>query len=70
MKLFTKSLLRAFSEAPKLKPLTAYKYIRSISETALLYKPLNLRHLDTAENLADRVVQAFFDSSKVHIKVS
>lgn len=48
MKFFTKSLLRAFSEAPKLKPLTAYKYIRSISETALLYKPLNLRHLDTA----------------------
>jgi hypothetical protein len=70
MKSLTTSLFRTISEPLKLKPLTAYKYIRSISETALLYKPLNLRHLDTAENLADRVVQTFFDSSKVHIRVS
>jgi hypothetical protein len=48
MKLLTSSIFRSFADPLRLKPLTAYKYIRSISETALLYKPLNLHHLETA----------------------
>lgn len=40
-----KRFINCFSEAPRLKPLTAYKYLRSISETALLYKPLKMKSL-------------------------
>jgi hypothetical protein len=29
------------------KPLSAYKYLRSISETALLYRPIKLKNLDS-----------------------
>lgn len=70
MKSLCRKILQSYTNPPKIKPLTAYKYIRSVSETALLYKPLHTRNLQTNEHLADRVVQAFFDSSKVHIRVA
>lgn len=41
-----KRLIQNFAEF-KNKPLTAYKYIRSISETALLYRPIQTRNLQT-----------------------
>lgn len=50
--------------------LSAKKYLRALSETALLYRPAKLRELTPEENLKDRVVQTFFDTSKISIKVS
>lgn len=42
-----KKLFQSFAQPPKFAPLSAYKYLRSISETALLYKPLKTRSLVT-----------------------
>jgi len=64
-----KKIIKTFAQNT-LRPLTAYKYLRSISETALLFRPQKKRDLTTTENLADRVVQAFFDSSNINIKVT
>lgn len=60
-----KSVSRLFSQT-----LNAYKYLRSISETSLLYRPLQNRQLNTEESLKDRVVQTFFDASNIHITVT
>ena len=60
--------VRAFSQLSR--ELTAHKYLRSISETALLYRPRESRQLSKEECLEDRVVQTFFDVSNVHIIVS
>ena len=43
--------------------------MRSITETALLYKPRQLTKLDEKSNITDRVVQTFFDSSTHRIQV-
>lgn len=62
-----KALLQTFTTSSNL---TAKKYLRSVSETALLYRPLKLRELTPQENLKDRVVQTFFDTSNIVIKIS
>lgn len=65
-----RKIIAPFTQNHSLRPLTAHKYLKSISETALLFRPQKKRDLTTTENLADRVVQAFFDSSNINIKVS
>ena len=50
--------------------LSAHKYIKSVTETALLYRPDKMVSLLHAENIKDRVVQTFFDSSTFYIGVS
>lgn len=65
-----KQIIKSFAQNHSIRPLTAYKYLKSISETALLFRPQQKRDLTTNENLADRVVQAFFDSSNINIKVT
>lgn len=53
-----------------IKPLSAHKYLKSISESALLYRPLKAINLSPELNIQDRVVQTFFDSSNFHITVT
>ena len=54
----------------KVTHFSAHKYMKSVTETALLYRPQQMLNLTTEENIKDRVVQTFFDSSNFHIKVS
>ena len=68
--MFCRNLSKLFSSTTgKPQPLAAYKFMRSISSTALLYKPSAKRHLPEQESISDRVVQAFFDTTKVPILV-
>ena len=46
------------------------KYMKSVTETALLYRPQLMVNLAPEDNIKDRVVQTFFDSSNFHINVT
>jgi len=63
-------LLRGGFNKYKVTHFSAHKYMKSVTETALLYRPQQMLNLTTEENIKDRVVQTFFDSSNFHIKVS
>lgn len=45
------------------------KYLKMLSETALHYRPMDIRALTYDESMKDRVVQTFFDTSASKIKV-
>ena len=49
--------------------LSARKYMRSLSETALHYKPAQIKSFDEESRITDRVVQTFFDSTTYRIQV-
>lgn len=68
MKSFVKLAAYRFSQLSR-EGLSARKYMRSMTETALLYKPKNRIELDEQSNANDRVVQTFFDNSSHRIKV-
>lgn len=65
-----KRLFQPFTGVKNLNRFTAHKYMKSVTETALLYRPEKVVNLDLAQNIKDRVVQAFFDSSNFHIRVT
>ena len=64
------NILKHTFNISKVTHFSAHKYMKSVTETALLYRPQQLRNLSTDDNIRDRVVQTFFDSSNFHIKVS
>lgn len=66
--MFLKHLTNLFCST-KHTTISAHKYMKSVTETALLYRPEKTINLNTDQNLRDRVVQAFFDSSKARISV-
>jgi hypothetical protein len=66
--MFLKNLASYFCTT-KHTTISAHKYMKSVTETALLYRPEKTINLNTDQNLKDRVVQAFFDSSKARISV-
>jgi hypothetical protein len=61
-------LLQNFSKTVS-ENLSARKYMRSLSETALFYRPSEVRMLPEEENMRDRVVQTFFTASTSKIQV-
>jgi hypothetical protein len=65
-----KRLFQPFTAVKNISTFTAHKYMKSVTETALLYRPEKTINLDLAQNIKDRVVQAFFDSSNFHIRVT
>jgi hypothetical protein len=67
--MFLKNLTNLFCTT-RHATISAHKYMKSVTETALLYRPEKTINLDATQNLKDRVVQAFFDSSKARISVT
>jgi len=67
--MFLNKLATLFCTAKK-ATFSAHKYMKSVTESALLYRPCQTINLNEKENLRDRVVQAFFDSSKAQIGVT
>lgn len=61
---------KTFFSAAKVTHFSAHKYMKSVTEAALLYRPQQLLNLTADDNIKDRVVQTFFDSSNFRIKVS
>lgn len=69
-KMMFKRFLHTFSKSSSISTFSANKYMKSVTETALLYRPENIINLDLEQNIKDRVVQAFFDSSNFQIGVT
>lgn len=63
-------LFKSFFKATQATNLTARKYLRSLSENALHYRPAEVRYLTGDDTHDDRIVQAFFDLSTSQIEIS
>jgi hypothetical protein len=64
-----RNILQSFAKI-KGSSISASKYMKSVTETALLYRPERMSNLSPQQNIKDRVVQTFFDSSTYRICVS
>lgn len=49
--------------------LSARKYLRSISESALHFKPAQVREFNEEESIKDRVVHEFFDRESLQHRI-
>lgn len=63
-------LFKSVFKATQATNLTARKYLRSLSENALHYRPAEVRYLTGDDTHDDRIVQAFFDLSTSQIEIS